>query len=197
MRYCFMTTGSWRNNTMFMRFRELGKELVARGVDLHYIVEDVDTNTDGDLNVPPQARVHRTPIVKSFGAVKHRRRLLKDEIKPDFVHVLNVPAKGVPVLMGSGQRVVSDWDEWTAGAPVTGVNLRGRLQRHVDSWYRRKSNRVVVCSRYLQRTFGTMGVESAYIPYAVFLPPQPMDAPSPFDEPTGVYMGNLYSTFDQ
>jgi glycosyltransferase involved in cell wall biosynthesis len=197
MRYCFLTTGSWRNNTMFMRFRELGKELASRGVEVNYVVEDLPGNEDADLNLPTGTRVHRTPLVKGLGSIKYRRNLLKNEVKADFVHVLNVPAKSVPVLIGSGQRVVSDWDEWTAGAPIPGVSIKRRIHRFVDSWYRRKSDRIVVCSRYLQRTFGTMGAESAYIPYAVFLPPQPMDAPSPFAEPTGVYMGNLYSTFDQ
>ena len=197
MRYCFLTTGSWQNNTMFMRFRELGKEMAARGIDVHYVVEDLPTNADADLNIAAGTRAHRTPMCNGIGGIRYRRKLIGKEIQPDFVHVLNVPAKSVPVLMASGQKIVADWDEWTSGAPFSGINLKRRIHRRVDAWYRRNARRVVVCSRYLQRTFGTMGVDSAYIPYAVFLPPQPMDAPSLFDEPTGVYMGNLYSTFDQ
>ncbi len=151
---------------MFMRFRELGKELVARGVEVNYVVEDVPGNSDEDLAVASGTHVHRTPRVKSLGAIRYRRRLLRDEIQPDFVHVLNSPTKSRPVLMGLGQKVVADWDEWSAGAPIHGISLKRRLYRSVDAWYRKKSSRIVVCSRYLQRTFGTMGISATYIPYA-------------------------------
>jgi glycosyltransferase involved in cell wall biosynthesis len=53
-----------------------------------------------------------------------------------------------------------------------------------------------VASRYLQREFeNRFGLESAYIPYAAYLETR-TDGPSPFPEPTAVYMGNFYPAYD-
>ena len=192
MHYVFFSTGSWEGNASMVRPRELGREMIARGVDVTYAVDDNEYNRNG-LNVDPRAKVAYTNPAGRLAQVMRRRQTIAD-LKPDFVHVLNPAPKTCAGLWGSKWRVVGDWDEWPAMRPYGLV--RRSMERYLDHWQRRRSALVVVASRYLQDQFHQrFGLEATYIPYAAYLPDQPTTT-SPFAEPTAVYMGNLYPAYD-
>ncbi|HEY7120198.1 MAG TPA: glycosyltransferase [Tepidisphaeraceae bacterium] len=192
MHYVFLSTGSWEGNASMVRPRELGRELIARGIDVTYAVDDVEYNRKS-LNLDPKARIVFTSKLGGFSQIAARRRTLKD-LKPDFVHVLNPAPKTAAALWGSRWRVVGDWDEWPAMRPSRPV--KHAMERYLDRWLRNRSVRVVVASRYLQEQFrGRFGLDAAYIPYAAYLPDHPSTT-SPFTQRTAVYMGNLYPAYD-
>jgi glycosyltransferase involved in cell wall biosynthesis len=192
MHYVFFSTGSWEGNASMVRPRELGREMIARGVDVTYAVDDNEYNRKG-LNVDPRAKVAYTNPAGRLAQVMRRRQTIAD-LKPDFVHVLNPAPKTCAGLWGSTWRVVGDWDEWPAMRPYGFV--RRTMERYLDHWQRRRSALVVVASRYLQDQFHQrFGLEATYIPYAAYLPDQP-ETTSPFAERTAVYMGNLYPAYD-
>lgn len=192
MRYCFFTTGSWEGNASLVRLREFGSEMVARRVEVSYLVDDLPYN-HYKLDVHPQASVSYTPEPKRFSQFKARRRLL-NQIEPDFVHVLNPSVKALLTLAPTRWKIVGDWDEWPARRPLP--MARHWREMFLDRWLRRRSVLVVVASRFLQREFQVrFRLASVYIPYAAYLTPQP-DGESPFSQPTAVYMGNLYPSYD-
>jgi glycosyltransferase involved in cell wall biosynthesis len=192
MHYVFFNTGSWEGNASLVRPRELGREMIARGVDVTYAVDDLEYNRKS-LNLDPKANVVYTPASGKLAPLAARRRTLRD-LKPDFVHVLNPAPKSTAVLWGSNLRVIGDWDEWPAMRPH---RLPRRLmERYLDHWLRHRSARAVVASRYLQDEFRRrFDLDAAYIPYATYLTDHPA-TPSPFTEPTAVYMGNLFHAYD-
>ena len=192
MHYVFFTTGSWEGNASMVRLRELGREMIARGVDVSYAVDDVEHNRTS-LNVDPKARVAYTPAASGIGQFAARRRTLRG-LKPDFVHVLNPAPKTAATLWGTKFRVVGDWDEWPMmrelGFP------RRTLDRYLDHWLRKRGVLSVVASRYLQEQFrARYGLEAAYVPYATYLADHPPTT-SPFADRTAVYMGNLFPAYD-
>ena len=199
MNYCFLSNGPWENNSIYMRYRELGSAMIDRapaaGVDLTvtYMVEDVPGNSDRALRLHPAAKVDRVPGT-GFGQIRNRRRRLK-ELRPDFVHVLNAAFKSYLTLAGlGGVRVVADWDEW----PVQREHLswqRRKLEKFLDRWARRRGALVVVSSKYMQQEFRKLGTEALYLPYATYLQQNP-DDPNPFTEPTATYMGTMYAQYD-
>lgn len=192
MHYCFFSTGSWENNASMVRLRELGKELIARGVDVTYAVDDLPFNR-AKLGVDPKANLVFTTRLGKLAQWRARRKTLR-HLKPDFVHVLNPAPKSMAGLWGTRHRVIGDWDEW----PVMRPHALGRrlLERYLDRWLRNRAVLNVVASRYMQQEFARRyGVEALYLPYAAYLPEQPATT-SPFTAPTFVYMGNLYPNYD-
>jgi glycosyltransferase involved in cell wall biosynthesis len=122
-----------------------------------------------------------------------RRNLLK-KISPDYVHVLNPFIKAYSALRYSGQKIVGDWDEWPAHRNLPLPRLI--MEKFLDRWLRKRSQRLVVASKYLQQQFKQrFNLDAAYIPYATYLQPWG-DGNTPFAEPTAVYMGNLYPAYD-
>jgi glycosyltransferase involved in cell wall biosynthesis len=193
MHYCFLTTGSWEGNASLVRLREFGKEMIARGVRVSYLVDDVPYNRSGKLDLHPDAGVEFVPDPRKFSQFKSRRRILR-ELKPDFIHVLNPYVKAFLTLAPTRWNVVGDWDEWPARRPHKPV--RKMIELYLDRWLRNRSKLRVVASKYLQRQFkGQFDLDSVYIPYATYLQNFP-DAASPFAEPTAVYMGNLFPSYD-
>lgn len=175
-----------------VRFRELGREMIARGVDVTYAVDDFPFNRE-KLNVDPKARVVFSEKPGGVSQLWKRRRTLK-QLRPDFVHVLNPAPKSCAALWGSRWRVVGDWDEWPASRPNGFVRLG--MEKYLDRWLRHRASVVSVCSLYLRDQFrDRFGLEANYIPYAAYLHEQPATT-SPFDQRTAVYMGNLYPAYD-
>ena len=63
MRYCFFTTGDWEANASLVRVRELGNEMVARGIDVSYVVDDFPYNRE-KLGVNAKASVAKKTVRK-------------------------------------------------------------------------------------------------------------------------------------
>lgn len=191
MRYCYVQYGSWEFNASHWRPREMGKVLINRGNDVTYIVDDVPYNRTS-LELHPKANVVFVP--RGRGETTARRRALAD-LKPDFLHIANPHLKSFLATAGNKQlQIVGEWDEppiWKPFGPA-----RHALEVMLDAWLRRRADRIVVCTRYLQNHFRDVhGIDAAYIPYATYLPDYP-DGPSPYPEPTVVYVGNFMPAWD-
>src|SRR5688572_29458849 len=192
MRYCFFTTGDWEANASLVRLREFGGEMIARGIDVSYVVDDFPYNR-AKLDVSARAQVIYVPGPSGRGQFKRRRAALR-EARADFVHVLNPYLKAVATFAGTRWPLVVDWDEWPARRARP--RLRGVVDWWLSRWMRKRAALVLVASRYLQEQLrARFGIDSVYIPYAAYLQPQ-VDGPSPFAQPTVVYMGNLFPSYD-
>ena len=108
MRYCFFTTGNWEANASLVRLREFGGEMIARGVEVSYVVDDYPYNR-ATLDVSAKARVIYVPEPTARGQFARRRAALR-EARADFVHVLNPYIKAVATLLGTRWPLVVDWD---------------------------------------------------------------------------------------
>lgn len=194
MHYCFLTSGTWDANASFVRLREFGNELLARGHRVSCVADDYPYNVQNLAGMfKPGAETHITRPSRGIGQIMARRRLLK-QINPDYVHVLNPFIKAWASLIFSGRKIVGDWDEWPAHRKLPLPRLM--LEKFLDRWLRKKSFRIIVASKYLQQQFREkFNLSAAYIPYATYLQPH-ADGESPFSEPTAVYMGNLYCSYD-
>src|SRR4051812_21624587 len=192
MHFSFLTMGSWEGNENFLRCRELGRELIERGFDVSYIVNDFPFHHTS-LRLHPKAKVAFVSPTSGVGELSARRRVI-DELKPDVVHILNPSVKAMLAVIGRPKlKVIGDWDMWHARREMP--LARGTLERYADRWHRRRSDLVVVGAKYLQDEFRKLGTESVYIPYATYLQKHP-ETTSPFDAPTAVYMGILYPNYD-
>lgn len=192
MRYVFFATGSWQMNASMMRVRELGREMLDRGVDVCYAVDDFEYNRT-NLDVDPRANVAYTPRAHRLSSLWRRRRTIRD-LRPDFVHAINPAPKSCAGLWGSRVRLVADWDEWPVRRPYPPPQKA--LALYLDRWFRNRATLNVVCSTYMRDEFrARYGVEAAYIPYATYIKEQPL-TPSPFDARTAVYMGSLTPDFN-
>jgi glycosyltransferase involved in cell wall biosynthesis len=192
MHYCFFTTGSWEGNASLVRVREFGRELIARGHRVSYLLDDVAYNRSMQ-DLDRDAQLAFLPAPQKFSQFNRRRTLLKD-LRPDFVHVLNPSVKAFLTLAPTRWPTVGDWDEWPARRPHSPA--RKAREMFLDRWLRNRAAVVVVASTYLQQQFQQhFNLGSVYIPYATYLTER-ADGPSPFSQPTSVYMGNLYPTYD-
>ena len=192
MRYCFFTTGNWEANASLVRVRELGRELIGRGVEVSYVVDDVPYNR-AKLDLHPNSEVAYASRPGGRGQFRRRRAAIAS-LRPDFVHVLNPYVKAVLTLRGTRWPLVIDWDEWPARRARRG--LQSLVEWWMSRWMRRRAVLVVVASRYMQDDLkNRLGIQSVYIPYAAYLQPH-VDGASPFERPTAVYMGNLYASYD-
>lgn len=192
MHYCFFTTGSWEGNASFVRIREFGREMIARGHRVTYLLDDVPYNRSmPDLD--PAANLALVPDAHQLSQFSSRRELLK-ELQPDFVHVLNPSVKSYLTLAPTNHTIIGDWDEWPAERPYSPA--RKFREKFLDRWLRKRARLVVVASRYLEQQFNErFDLDCVYIPYATYLQHRP-DGESPFPKPTAVYMGNLYPAYD-
>src|SRR5689334_2342014 len=192
MHFCFLTMGSWQGNENFLRCRELGSELIRRGFRVSYIVNDYPFHHTG-LRLHPDAQIEFVPVHSRAAELTGRRRAIR-KLKPDALHILNPAPKAMLATVGMPRlKIIGDWDEWHARSDLR--QPVKALTRFADRWFRRRSNLVVVASKYLQGCFRELGIEAVYIPYATYLRAHaPM--PSPFDAPTAVYMGILWPNYD-
>jgi glycosyltransferase involved in cell wall biosynthesis len=191
MHYCYVQYGSWEFNASHWRPREMGKVLIERGVDVTYIVDDMPYNRTS-LQFHAKANVVFVP--RHRGQTAGRRRALAD-LKPDWLHLANPHPKSFLAAVGNTRlKIVGEWDEppiWKPFGPV-----RHALEVVMDAWLRRRADRVVVCTRYLQEYFRDVHrIDAAYIPYATYLPQYP-DGESPFKEQTVVYVGQFFPAWD-
>jgi glycosyltransferase involved in cell wall biosynthesis len=194
MRYCFLSTGSWELNGTLPRIRELGAALIRQGVEVSYVLDDIEYNR---TTLQLEAGAERAYVARTSGVAQFKcRSNVIRSLAPDFVHVMTPSPKAwLTMRLLPRVRVVGDWDEWPAIRKSYG-RLRHRLMRHVDHWLRRRASLCVVASRYMQRRFlADFGTRSLYLPHAPFEPSQP-DAESPHDEATAVYLGSLWSVYD-
>lgn len=192
MRYTFFNAGSWERNPSMMRLRELGREMIARGVDVTYAVDDCDYNRK-HLDVDPKAEVVFTARPRGLAQWRGRRRTLKN-LRSDFVHILNPSPRTCAGLWGSRLRVVGDWDEWPALRP--GSFARRTANKFLDYWMRNRPVLTVVSSRYMTDQFRQRyGIEALYVPYAAYIS-KTADGVSPFSRPTAVSMGSFYAAYD-
>jgi glycosyltransferase involved in cell wall biosynthesis len=192
MRYCFFATGTYRGNPSLMRALCLGRELLARGVDVWYIADDVPQNREPGI-FDSRARIAWVPSPGSTKQLLTRRKTIAS-VAPDFVHVIDPAPKAFLALVGSRWNIVVDYDEWPAGRPHR--PLRKRWEKFLESWATRGAKHVIACSRFLQGEFQTRHHRDvAYIPYAVD-PEVHSDPPSPFLAPTAVYMGTFSKPYD-
>jgi glycosyltransferase involved in cell wall biosynthesis len=169
----------------------MGKVLIERGVDVTFIVDDMPYNRTS-LQMHPRANVVFVP--RHRGQTAARRKALA-ELKPDFLHIANPHAKSFLAVAGNTKlKIVGEWDEppiWKPFGPA-----RHALEVVMDAWLRRRADRIVVCTRYLQEYFRDVhGIDAAYIPYATYLPQYP-DGEPPFREPTVVYVGQYFPAWD-
>lgn len=192
MRYCFFATGSYRDNPSLIRALRFGRHLADRGVDVHYVADDIPRNR-GDGLFDPRAKITYAAATSRLMQFPNRRAALAS-VNPEFVHVINTAPKTFLGLVGSRWKMVADYDEWPAGRPHR--FLRKKREQFFEAWAVRRAAHVIACSRYLQRQFeAAHGRKVAYIPYAVDLEERP-ESPSPFAEPTAVYMGTFSKPYD-
>lgn len=192
MHYCFLTSGNQENNASFVRLRELGSQMVARGIRVSYVVDDFEANRTR-LRLHPDAAVQVVSQFRGLGQFRARRRAI-ESIRPDYVHILNAAAKSVfSVRALRGPRLVCDWDEWPTQRDFPFFRLM--LERYLDRWCRKNAFLRVVASRYMQEQFRKLGSEATYLPYATYLSHHE-DGVSPLATPTLIYMGNLWPEFD-
>lgn len=191
MHYCYIQYGSWEFNAAHWRPREMGKILIDRGFDVSYLVDDVPYNHTS-LQLHPKANVEF--IRRGRGENWARRRALA-RLKPDFLHLANPHLKSFLAVAGNPRlKIVGEWDEPPIWKPFG--RTRHALEVVMDRWLRRRADRVVVCTRFLQEHFRDVhGIDAAYIPYATYMPER-ADGESPFQEPTVVYVGNLMPAWD-
>jgi glycosyltransferase involved in cell wall biosynthesis len=193
LHYCFFSLGTWEFNASLVRLRHLGAELLQRGWSVTYLVDDLPFNRQS-LKWPPGAKVQWVSPAQGRGQFAARRAALR-RIGADYVHVLNPSPKSWLALRGlPGQKFVADWDEWHAQGPFP---WHRRLRQALfDRWHRRRARLLVVASQYMRDQFqARFGVSPLYLPYATYLDGSPA-RPSPFTEPTAVYMGSLWPGYD-
>jgi glycosyltransferase involved in cell wall biosynthesis len=189
--HCFLTLGDLDRNASFVRLREFGNALADRGHRVSYVIDDYKYNHE-KLQLHPRAEKHFVPDPRKPSQVTARRRVLK-QLRPDYVHFLNPSIKSYLALVGTGLKFFCDWDEWPARRPHPFA--RGLMERYLDHWCRTRSVIRPVASKYLVGEFARLGNDAAYIPYAAYLQPH-ADGPSPFAQPTVVYVGNFYPAYD-
>jgi glycosyltransferase involved in cell wall biosynthesis len=74
--------------------------------------------------------------------------------------------------------------------------LRVALAGYMDRWLRKRALLRIVASRYMQRRFmADFGLEALYLPHGTFPPPD-AELSNPFTDPTAVYMGSLFHSYD-
>ena len=177
-----------------MRFRELGRELLRRGVKVTYIVDERPENRPETLKIDERAAVLKIPAGGLIYQTQCRRRLIHEK-NFDFVHILNTSPKTFAATVFRGScKLVADWDEWPArrsGLPV----YRAISEKTLDIWQRKFADVRVVCSRFMQEEFAKLGTPAVYIPYASYLENR-SEPPNPFTEPTLVYLGALHAAWD-
>ena len=194
MHYCFFSSGTWYRNASMGRFRDLGAELLKRGIRVTYLVDDLPHNRT-EVYFSPGSKTEFVPNPASLSQFSSRRAILR-RIKPDFVHVLNGSVKAMVTLLGVyGPKLVSDWDEWPAERASPHTFKRACL-KWIERFFRGRAALVLVCSKHMEREFAARyGRTPVYLPYATYLT-NDLNVPSPYSEPTAVYMGGLYAGYD-
>lgn len=192
LNYCFISSGSWKDNAAHIRPRHLGAELIERGHRVTYIVDDVPFNRTS-LNLHPRANIAFVPKTRGLGQVSSRRRVVR-EVNPDYMHLLNPYPKTSAAMVGNDIPVIADWDE----PPF--IKHLGLVQNTLASsltwWLRRRAVLHIACTKPLQEYMQQRwNIQPVYIPHAPYLTQYP-DGASPFTAPTFVYMGNYFPAWD-
>jgi glycosyltransferase involved in cell wall biosynthesis len=196
MHYCFFTLGDWNKSITVTRMRELGAEMLARGVRVSYIAEEFPSYAE-QFPLPAGAEVRLVPRGLSPRSILARRAAVRD-LRPDFLHVVNPSLKAFFTVIGNRRvKLVGEWEEWQAHNTVNFSWPKVQLERFLDRWMRRRADVVTVVSHYLMSAFTDRGLAPTYLPYAAYMAEDVPVGPSPFAEPTAVYMGSLQPRFDQ
>lgn len=193
MHYCFLTV-STLDAANLIRAREMGRALIQQGVRVSYIVEDHPVNR-AFKDLDPAATVEYVTDPREPGQFARRRRLLK-QLRPDLVEVLNPHPKTLLPIWSpiEGARIVAMWDEPMVLKPL-GVLKRIYEERLAKSLIRRADYHFAATQTLARKLKERYRIDALYMPHAAYLPQYP-PVTSPFDQPTAVYMGNLYPLFD-
>ena len=193
MHYCFLTV-STLDAANLMRAREMGRALIGQGVRVSYIVEDHPVNR-AFKDLHPKAGVEYVTDPRKLGQFSRRRKLLK-QLRPDFVEVLNPHPKTLLPIWWPVERtrIVAMWDEPMVLKPL-GVIKRVYEERLAKSLIHRADYHFAATETLQRKLKERYGIDAIYMPHAAYLPQYP-EVTSPFDDPTAVYMGNLYPLFD-
>ncbi|MCA9131723.1 MAG: glycosyltransferase family 4 protein [Planctomycetales bacterium] len=185
----FVCLGEW-DSTLCLRAKSMGTLLRPMGWQVHFALPPSPANAaaaqaDSSLHIVP-----RNPLRFAL----HMRRWLR-QVNPRFVHFLNPEVKASLVAAACPKvKIVGDWEDWHACERDRG--MRRVATNLSDRYMRRRSDIVLVASRWLAKRFAELGrTDTHYIPYAT-LPREFPDLPNPFQRPTAVYMGNLAPQWD-
>ena len=191
--YCFISYGVWGTNPGHIRTRQLGAELLSRGIRISYIVDDYPEN-HGDLGIPPGAEIAFVKNPRSIGQIMARRRILR-ALNPCCIHVKDLNWRTVfAFAFNSRMRFVFEWDEPNVLKKLPWA--KHQSQRFLARWAMNRAFKVLTTTRHLQQyTREKYAVTPAYIPYGPYLSPS-TDGPSPFHRPTAVYMGSMAALWD-
>ena len=193
MRYCFFTAGPWRRNGGLIRCRHLGPALIDRGIEVIYVVDDLEDNRVY-VELDPRAEIAWVPQDGATHGYATRRSLWP-RVSPDFVHVVGPHFKAWAALANMRDlAIVADWDEPLLLHPLP--PHRRLLALGLDGWLRRRADRIISCTRYVQAMLRDRhDIDAPYIPHAAYLPAYP-DGPSPYDRPTAAYLGGFVPAWD-
>lgn len=192
MRFCFLSTGCWRNNGTIPRSHLLGAALARAGVDVVFVADRTPYN---ELEAQKLGgRVIFNDVKQGIGQFRARAERVR-EARADFVHAMPAVKTYLTLRRLPHTRIVGDWDEWPARRPYNRF-LRRKVFSFVDSWLRDRSALRVVASKYMRDKFAELFGQSAlYLPHAGFSPEYD-DGHNPYRRPTAVYMGTLFPAFD-
>jgi glycosyltransferase involved in cell wall biosynthesis len=193
----FFTLGG-PSSTHTLRARQFASELTKVGWQTLVIYPDKFKRELGAAENDLFIKTGEYPIAFASGNPRHLLADCKNivkEFRPRWLHFLNPELKAMLVSgLVRGPKVVGDWEDWHCLYREKGWR-KWRL-RLVDRWMRRRCDRVITCSKWLQNRFCELGrADAGYIPYAE-LPLEIPDRANPFTTPTAVYMGSLQPHWD-
>jgi glycosyltransferase involved in cell wall biosynthesis len=190
----FLTLSSWQQNAAWLRPQAIGHALAELGHDVSYVVDDCAYNRE-HLDLHPSANVVYVERADTLAQLRTRRRAVT-RLDADWLYVCNSHAKTFAALaLRRSLRIVGQWDEppMLKAWPVP----RRQLEAQLDRWLARRADRSVVCARALQPWFAERyGVTPPYLPHAAYLDGDADRRPSPFAEPTAVYLGSFIPEWD-
>jgi glycosyltransferase involved in cell wall biosynthesis len=190
--YAFFASGSFRRNPSLLRALCLGRELLDRGVEVYYVADDIADNRAPEV-FDHRARIAYVNPCRGLQQFTARRAAIAN-LSPSYVHVINVAPKTFAGLVRSRWKLIADYDERPACRPHS--FWRKQRECAFEAWVNRRAVHVIVCSRHLQREWSALyGRTPTYLPYAIdSVERQPV--PSPFSEPTAVYVGTFSKPYD-
>ncbi len=191
--YAFLSFGRWGINPAHIRARQLGAEMLRRGIKITYLVDDYPENHAG-LGIAAGAEVAFVPAPRGIGQLPGRRKILR-KLRPDFLHIKDPNFRTFAALVKSSHtRVVLDWDEpyFLKEMPWK----QHQLEVLYANWTALRADKIVVTTHYLQHLVKQKWHrDSLYLPFGLYLPPF-ADGPNPYEKPNAVYMGSMHPLWD-
>ena len=198
MKYAFLTTGSLKQNSSFIRLRELGLCLSQVGLDVFYFMDSDPYNYSlrDKINFAQLIFIERVRNNTVSLSQLFERRSKIYTLKPNILHFLNPSFNNVFSMLGLSKNIciLSDYDELFSQR-VTHLGYKYAYYC-LESLAKLQSDITIVASLHLQKHFqDKFNFPSLYLPYATYLENIEV-GPNPFERPTAVYMGNLHHDGD-